>query len=65
MILSTFSQIYIDWNLIIAKVSDVILFFIKITDGIWGGGGAGCPISVIFLLRITNNSIFLYLIQEK
>ena len=46
-ILSTWSHIYIDWDLLTFKVADMILFFIKIIHGTFFRDKIGYPISVI------------------
>ena len=66
-----FSHIYIYWYLLIAQVADFILvvtlsmqfFFIEIPDDIFKGGETGCPISGIFCLRKTDNTLLVYLIK--
>ena len=64
MILSTFSHIYIEWDLLIAQVANVIIFFIKMTYVIFLGGG-GFYFWDCFCLSKTDNSLVLYFIEEN
>ena len=63
MILLTWSHIYIDWGLLIAQVADVIIVFIKITDGISGVWNGLSNLFDLFLLVKTDNILIVYLIE--
>ena len=65
MILSTWSHIYIDCGLLISKMTDVILFFIKVIYSSFEGRNCLSSFCDLFCSRKTDNSILYIWLNES